>query len=264
MSGGTALLAGRGLHKSFGLTEALRGADLLVNAGEVVAVIGPSGSGKSTLLHCLAGILLPDSGEVVFDGRHIHQMFDGERTRLRRTVFGFLFQFGQLVPDLPVVENIALPLLLAGRGRQASIAAARKWLPRLGIEDLGNRLPAEISGGQGQRVAIARALVTAPRIVGVLERRRPFALLRASGVRLNELRTIVMLEIGIPLALSVVVGVGLAMLQSYATVPPGEWIFPSGAFFAGLGAGAVAAFAVSLIALPFMNTATKHDSVRFE
>lgn len=165
MSGGAPILLGRGLHKSFGLTEALRGADLSVGAGELLAVMGPSGSGKSTLLHCLAGILPPDSGEVVYHGQRIDKMLDGQRTRLRRSEFGFVFQFGQLVPELPVLENIALPLLLMGKGRRASIAAAQKWLPRMDLGNVGDRLPGEISGGQGQRVAIARALVTGPRIV---------------------------------------------------------------------------------------------------
>ena len=164
MSERTVLLAGRGLHKSFGQTPALRGADVVVGAGEVIAVMGPSGAGKSTLLHCLAGILTPDSGEVVFDGRRVDNLSDRERSRLRRQAFGFVFQFGQLVPDLPVVENIALPLLLAGKGRRA-MAAAQAWLPRLGLDGLGGRLPGELSGGQGQRVAIARALVAGPRLV---------------------------------------------------------------------------------------------------
>jgi len=161
----TPLLVGRGLHKSFGLTPALRGADLSIHAGEVLAVMGPSGSGKSTLLHCLAGILTPDSGEVVFDGRRIDRLPDRQRSQLRRTSFGFVFQFGQLVPELPVLENIGLPLLLAGQRRRAAMAAASNWLPRLGLDGLGSRLPGEISGGQGQRVAIARALISGPRLV---------------------------------------------------------------------------------------------------
>jgi len=159
------LLTGSGLHKSFGPTPALRGVDLSVNASEVLAVMGPSGSGKSTLLHCLAGILRPDAGEVLFDGRRIDHLGDRERSLLRRTAFGFVFQFGQLVPELPVLENIALPLLLAGRRRRAAIAAADEWLPRLGLNGIGHKLPGDLSGGQGQRVAIARALIGRPQLV---------------------------------------------------------------------------------------------------
>jgi putative ABC transport system ATP-binding protein len=165
MSRATPLLTGRGLHKSFGPTPALRGMDLRVHAGEVLAVMGPSGSGKSTLLHCLAGILTPDAGEVTFDGRRVDRMPDRERSRLRRAELGFVFQFGQLVPELPVLENVVLPLLLGGRGRRAAVATAFGWLPRLGLDGLGHRLPGELSGGQGQRVAIARALIAGPRLV---------------------------------------------------------------------------------------------------
>lgn len=161
----TATLIGSGLHKRFGPVPALRGADLSVAAGEVLAVTGPSGSGKSTLLHCLAGILVPDEGEVTYEGRRVDRLGDAERSRLRRTEFGFVFQFGQAVPELPVLENIALPLLLAGQRRRAALAAAASWLPRLGLDDLGQRLPGELSGGQGQRVAIARALIAGPRLV---------------------------------------------------------------------------------------------------
>ncbi|GIJ67591.1 ABC transporter ATP-binding protein [Virgisporangium ochraceum] len=159
------MLVARGLRKSFGVTPALRGVDVEVGAGEVLAVMGPSGSGKSTLLHCLAGILTPEEGEVSFDGRRVDRLPDRDRSRLRRGAFGFVFQFGQLVPELPVVENVALPLLLAGRRRTAAIAAADGWLPRLGLAGLGHRLPGELSGGQAQRVAIARALIAGPRLV---------------------------------------------------------------------------------------------------
>jgi putative ABC transport system ATP-binding protein len=159
------MLVARGIRKSFGVTPALRGVDVEVVAGEVLAVMGPSGSGKSTLLHCLAGILTPEEGEVHVDGRRIDRLPDRDRSRLRRGAFGFVFQFGQLVPELPVVENVALPLLLAGRRRTAAIAAADGWLPRLGLAGLGHRLPGELSGGQAQRVAIARALIAGPRLV---------------------------------------------------------------------------------------------------
>ncbi|BCB73817.1 ABC transporter ATP-binding protein [Phytohabitans flavus] len=161
----TTILAGNGLRKRFGLTEALRGADMSVRAGEVVAVMGPSGSGKSTLLHCLAGILRPDAGEVVFDGRRVDRLSDRRRTQLRRGSFGFVFQFGQLIPELTAVENVATPLLLAGQRRRAAIGAASVWFDRLGLAGLQERLPGELSGGQAQRVAVARALVGRPRVL---------------------------------------------------------------------------------------------------
>jgi putative ABC transport system ATP-binding protein len=117
------------VHLSFGATPALQGARLSVARGEILAVMGPSGSGKSTLLHCLAGIFPPDSGEVWFDGRRLDTLSDAQRTRLRRTAFGFVFQFGQLVPELSAADNIALPLLLGGTRRKAAYARAAAWGP---------------------------------------------------------------------------------------------------------------------------------------
>jgi putative ABC transport system ATP-binding protein len=153
------------LAKRFGQTEALRGVNVAVSRGEILAVMGPSGSGKSTLLHCLAGILNPDAGEVRLEGGRIDDLDEAARSRLRRTVFGFVFQFGQLVPELPAVENAALPLLLNGRPHSSAIETAREWLDRLGLAGLEDRRPGELSGGQAQRVAIARALIIGPQIV---------------------------------------------------------------------------------------------------
>jgi|HubBroStandDraft_6_1064221.scaffolds.fasta_scaffold292147_2 putative ABC transport system ATP-binding protein len=153
------------VYRSFGQTPALAGATLSVAPGEILAVMGPSGSGKSTLLHCLAGIFTPDSGEVYFDGQRLDVLSDTERTRLRRTAFGFVFQFGQLVPELSVADNIALPLLLNGVKRKAAYAKAAAWLPRLGLDGLGGRRTGELSGGQAQRVALARAVVAQPRVL---------------------------------------------------------------------------------------------------
>jgi putative ABC transport system ATP-binding protein len=159
------LLVARGLRKAFGRTEALRGVDFRLGAGEIVAVMGPSGSGKSTLLHCLAGILTPDEGTVLFDGSPVEHLSDAERSRLRRTRFGFVFQFGQLVPELPAIENVALPLLLNGVGRAEAERRAAPWFPRLGLDGLEQRRPGELSGGEAQRVAIARAMVIEPSVV---------------------------------------------------------------------------------------------------
>ncbi len=154
------------LHRSFGTTPALRGVDLTVAEGEVLAIMGPSGSGKSTLLHCLAGILRPDRGEVHAGGQRIDDLDEHARTELRRERFGFLFQFGQLVPELPAIENVALPLLLSrGRRRGDALEQAGTWFPRLGIDGLEDRRPGELSGGEAQRVALARALVIAPSVL---------------------------------------------------------------------------------------------------
>src|SRR5436190_1935261 len=150
---------------SFGPTPALQGASFAVARGEIVAVMGPSGSGKTTLLHCLAGILTPDTGEIRFDGRRIDTLSESERSRLRRERFGFVFQFGQLVPELTAEENVALPLLLGGARRPVALQAARTWFERLGLDGLGHRRSGELSGGQAQRVALARALITEPKML---------------------------------------------------------------------------------------------------
>ncbi|WP_431042477.1 ABC transporter ATP-binding protein [Streptomyces sp. P1-3] len=159
------LLIATGLRKSYGPTPALDGADFSIHAGEVVAVMGPSGSGKSTLLHCLAGIVRPDAGSVRYGGRELSTMSDAERSALRRGEFGFVFQFGQLVPELTCRENVALPLRLAGVKRKQAEARAAAWLERLEVEDIADKRPGEVSGGQGQRVAVARSLVTGPRVL---------------------------------------------------------------------------------------------------
>lgn len=162
---GATIIESRDLVLSFGETPALRGASLSVKRGEIVAVMGPSGSGKSTLLHCLAGILVPDSGEVTFDGRRVDVMREAERSKLRRDRFGFVFQFGQLVPELTAEENVALPLLLSGTHREQALREARSWFERLDLEGMERHRTGEMSGGQSQRVALARALVARPMVL---------------------------------------------------------------------------------------------------
>ncbi|MFF0373705.1 ABC transporter ATP-binding protein [Actinoplanes missouriensis] len=159
------LLVADDVSKSFGATPALKGASLQVFPGEVLALTGPSGSGKSTLLHCLSGILTPDSGRISYEGRDLSALPDGERSALRRGAFGFVFQFGQLVPELTCLENVALPLRLSGVRRRQAERSAGELLARLQVADVAGKRPGQASGGQGQRVAVARALITAPRVV---------------------------------------------------------------------------------------------------
>jgi putative ABC transport system ATP-binding protein len=159
------ILSTRAVEKSFGRTQALCGVSLELARGEVLAVTGPSGGGKSTLLHCLSGILRPEAGEVVYDGQRLDDLDEAPRTRLRRREFGIVLQFGQLVPELTVEQNVALPLLLEGHDRSAARAAAGAWLDRLEVGTLATAMPGELSGGELQRAALARALVTGPKVV---------------------------------------------------------------------------------------------------
>jgi putative ABC transport system ATP-binding protein len=162
---GGILIEARDVRKSFGQTPALRGASVAVGRGEILAIMGPSGSGKSTLLHCLAGIFAPDGGEVWLDGSRMDTLDEAARTKLRRTAFGFVFQFGQLVPELTAADNVAMPLLLNRVRRRTAYQTAQTWLEKLGIGDKGGRRTGELSGGEAQRVAIARALALGPKLI---------------------------------------------------------------------------------------------------
>ena len=146
-------------------TLALNHVSFALGEGEAVAVMGPSGSGKSTLLHALAGIIKPTAGTVTFRGSNLDAMSDAGRTKLRRNAFGFVFQSGQLLPELPAVENIALPMMLDGMPYRTATDTAILWLERMGLRALANNRPGEMSGGQMQRIAIARALAVKPAVV---------------------------------------------------------------------------------------------------
>ncbi|GAB2954584.1 ABC transporter ATP-binding protein [Streptomyces pseudoechinosporeus] len=165
MSNEVPLLAARALAKTHGRTQALRGATIELRAGEILAVTGTSGSGKSTLLHCLAGIVRPDEGSVVYDGRRLDQLPEKQLSELRRTEFGVVFQFGQLIPELTAIDNVALPLMLAGVRRAEAHKRAGEWMERFGVRGQEELRPGEMSGGQAQRVSMARALVTGPKVV---------------------------------------------------------------------------------------------------
>lgn len=160
-----ATLTTQDITKSYGQVTALAGISLTIPTGQSVAIMGPSGSGKSTLLHCLSGVLTPEAGSVTFAGRDLTRLSDKERSHLRLTEFGFVFQDGQLIPELPARENVALPLLLTGTRRPAALRHADDLLERLGLPDLVHRRPPEMSGGQAQRVAIARALAADPKVI---------------------------------------------------------------------------------------------------
>ena len=161
----TALIEARDLVLSFGETPALRGADLSVAAGEVLAIMGPSGSGKSTLLHCLAGILRPEAGEVVFDGRRVDTLEETARSLLRRRDFGIVLQFGQLLPELTAVQNVALPLRVLGRREETYRDEVIELLNWVGLGDRMWALPPVLSGGEKQRAAIARAVIARPQLL---------------------------------------------------------------------------------------------------
>jgi putative ABC transport system ATP-binding protein len=181
------ILTAHGLSKTYGATPALIDAEFSIDAGEIVAVMGPSGSGKSTLLHCIAGIVTPDAGTVHFDGREISALSDVERSALRRSAFGFVFQFGQLVPELSCRENVALPLRLDGVSRRVAEARADELLESLEVSSVAAQRPGTVSGGEGQRVAVARALAGDPRVLFADE--PTGALDSLNGERVMELLT---------------------------------------------------------------------------
>ena len=147
------------------MVRALNGVNLTIRDGEFVSIMGPSGSGKSTLMHLLGALDQPTTGEVYFQGRALHAMTDRELSALRRNKIGFIFQFFNLLPTLTAIENVALPLLLAGWSRAKALVPAEAGLEQIGLKDRASHYPDEMSGGEMQRVAIARALVIQPEAV---------------------------------------------------------------------------------------------------
>lgn len=165
MKNKNAIIRTEDITKRFGVTTALDKVSIDIAEGDILAIMGPSGSGKTTLLHCIAGILTPDSGKVFFNDQDLGRLKEDARTRLRREQFGFVFQFGQLVPELTALENAALPLLLGGVSRKEAFARAEPWFEALGIAGLEGRRAGELSGGQAQRVALAHAFAQRPQVL---------------------------------------------------------------------------------------------------
>ncbi len=165
MTNSTPLIDGRDIHLSYGQTPALRGVSLACWSGESVALMGPSGSGKSSLLHCLAGVLKPDSGEARVAGVRLDTMSERERSQYRLSRMGMVFQFGNLIPELTLLENVMLPLQLLGERTAEARRRALGLLDRLEVADVSERRAGAVSGGQAQRAAVARALVHAPPVI---------------------------------------------------------------------------------------------------
>ncbi|MEZ8112839.1 MAG: ABC transporter ATP-binding protein [Candidatus Poseidoniaceae archaeon] len=147
------------------MVQAVRGINIKLLQGEMVAIMGPSGCGKTTLLNVLSGIDEPSSGQVLVDGKQLFGISDDERTEMRAHNFGFIFQNFNLLPVLSAVENVELPLLLVGKASSEARQGALKALSSVGLEDRANHRPSELSGGQQQRVAIARAIVHSPSVI---------------------------------------------------------------------------------------------------
>lgn len=159
------ILEAEQISMGFGATEALVDVSFAVGPGETVAVMGPSGSGKSTLLHCLAGLRVPDRGVVRFGDQIFSSESESARSRRRLETMGVVFQFAELVPELSMIENVALPAWMSGWDRHAALASAEGLLAGLGIVDLAGKHPGEVSGGERQRAAVARSLVHNPSVV---------------------------------------------------------------------------------------------------
>ncbi|MDY9925072.1 ABC transporter ATP-binding protein [Methanosarcina sp.] len=145
--------------------RALDNANLIITKGEFVAIVGPSGSGKSTLMHLIGLLDTPSSGTLLIDSKDVTKMSDKERSRMRNRMLGFVFQYHHLLPDFTALENVMMPLLIAGKSREEAKSVAEKLLKEVGLEDRMDHRPGELSGGQNQRVAVARALSCSPAIV---------------------------------------------------------------------------------------------------
>lgn len=154
-----------GITKSFGSLQVLRGIDLQVNRGEVVAIVGPSGAGKTTLLQIMGTLDRQDEGEVIIDGENVSRLSATKIAHFRNKNIGFVFQFHQLLPEFTALENVMIPALIGGTGKKEARQRAQELLDFMGLADRAEHKPNQLSGGEKQRVAVARALVNHPAVV---------------------------------------------------------------------------------------------------
>lgn len=159
------MIEGINLHKSFGDLHVLKGVNINVEAGEIVAVVGPSGAGKTTLLQMLGTLDKPDEGSIRIGGRQVSELKDREQAAFRNKHIGFVFQFHQLLPEFTALENVMIPALIAGEAKRDAEKRAKEVLDYLRLSDRLQHKPAQLSGGENQRVAVARALVNRPDVV---------------------------------------------------------------------------------------------------
>jgi lipoprotein-releasing system ATP-binding protein len=153
------------ITRSFGSLQVLKGISLKVEKGEIVSITGPSGAGKTTLLQIMGSLDKPDSGHVLYNGRDITSLDEKELSAFRNKHIGFVFQFHQLLPEFTAIENITIPMLIAGVGMKQATLKAKELLRMLGLEDRADHKPAELSGGEKQRIAVARALANQPDVI---------------------------------------------------------------------------------------------------
>ncbi|GAB4397173.1 MAG: ABC transporter ATP-binding protein [Microscillaceae bacterium] len=160
-----AIIRAKSLHKSYGDLAVLRGIDLEIEKGEIVAIVGASGAGKSTLLHLLGTLDRPDQGQVWIDEEEVFALNGARLAQFRNRHIGFVFQFHNLLPEFSALENVCMPAFLAGVSAQKALARGQMLLEKLGIGERAKHLPAQMSGGEQQRTAIARALMNSPKVV---------------------------------------------------------------------------------------------------
>jgi lipoprotein-releasing system ATP-binding protein len=159
------MLQAKGIKKSFGKLQILKGVDLDIKRGEIVTIVGPSGAGKSTLLHIIGTLDSPEGGNVVINGVSVNSLSPKKLSAFRNEHIGFIFQFHHLLPEFTALENICIPAYIAKKGKKETIAKANELLELLGLAHRADHKPNELSGGEQQRVAVARALINNPSII---------------------------------------------------------------------------------------------------